>query len=739
MNKSIEAVLASRGRGDALQPWRIRRRKTTHPLQDPIVIERVPPGKVRRQFSAPAEGLAKARIKAVAARLPSARERAASHTHSFDEVEHGKPVRLVAYHGTHPHAWETIEANGFQLGDHRSHGLGPAQANKMVARMGSNNEWDRNHLLGDGIYFADSKREASKYGHARPVEIQLKKPYVMSRGSIADFRNLNIDELKKQGHDGVVVQSGRYGIYGGENYRQGVAFSPTAVRVLDKVPRPTVLAQGALVRHRETGEVGEVRTVRPTLPHHNEWRKEAGKEPMDAYLSVRWRGLKGQSKARTEHNVSNRHVHMHLDKALQKSWQVKPFTPMMQMGKRSAVQHARISKPGHPGAIISFRHNPKTGHTEVLQFRAYRIHDQAYADHQAALDRGERPDENMLVFHRSNVGVIGPSGVRAAARYLRETIGSKSVGGVRVSGSRVMNRNTLPKAPVRRVGDLESMPGVAVKRGLAKGPVDLLYRLSVTKTDPDDRVTLRRDPRRGATYFASTLAGAYAGAQTSAKFENVPGAVKMVQPIRRGSLRIYGHRLPMVVKESDVERGLQHIERLAARAPHPAIGQMASALGAHLWDRPHTKVTLKGGAPGRHYHAPHHALSWGDFEAHHHIPGMKSPFVEYERDGRTVIDAARDSHPDHAPHQSLTQMAIHHLGYHGAAVSDEAGNWGTKNHGPAWTYATQGEVPSPRKLGSIALLPRATEKIRPRALKEQNLARVHQKINQRAVALGRGR
>lgn len=152
----------------------------------------------------------------------------------------------------------------------------------------------------------------------------------------------------------------------------------------------------------------------------------------------------------------------------QSPWKVTPFRPLM--GGKKGVEHARISAPGNRGAVMSFKHNAKTGHTEIINFRAYEFHNDAFKAGMQAMKEGkhEADVDNIMEYHRSNVGVIGPSGVRAAARYLKEKYGSKTVGGVRVSGSRMNNKNDMPLAPTRRQGDLESLPGVKVKREITK-------------------------------------------------------------------------------------------------------------------------------------------------------------------------------------------------------------------------------------------------------------------------------
>lgn len=178
-------------------------------------------------------------------------------------------------------------------------------------------------------------------------------------------------------------------------------------------------------------------------------------------------------------------------------WTVKPFTPLREIGREKrpgSVQHARISAPNKPGAVMSFKHNAKTGHTEIVAFRAYRHPERAFDASERArqMGLGQQFADNVLTYHRSNVGVIGASGVRAAARYLKETIGAKTVGGLRVSGTRMRNENDLPKVAPRQVAGGETMPGVKVKRDLGKAFAALTALLAMEKSRASSPITFTK-------------------------------------------------------------------------------------------------------------------------------------------------------------------------------------------------------------------------------------------------------
>jgi Inorganic Pyrophosphatase/Protein of unknown function (DUF2786) len=217
--------------------------------------------------------------------------------HSFDDVEHEKPVKIQAYHGTHAHALEQIKEHGFST-EHPTHGLDPKASTGMGKKFKPQGG-KVTHLLGQGTYFTDSKNEAGKYGsHVAKVSVHLRKPYVIHHGDIHTFRNLDHDELKRKGHDGVVVHSGKYGLHGGENYRQGVAYHPHSVKLVEEHEKMTEPGHRAAVRHKVTGESGTVRSV------SGKWHE------------VRWNGSKkAGTKPRTEYNLEHG-KHFELQKSL---------------------------------------------------------------------------------------------------------------------------------------------------------------------------------------------------------------------------------------------------------------------------------------------------------------------------------------------------------------------------------------------------------------------------------------
>ena len=219
---------------------------------------------------------------------------------SFDDVEHEQPTEIHAFHGTGNE--EDIRRDGFKFGaDVERHGFP------------NNKVFGRKHLLGDGIYFADSKTMSGKFGKRLKVQVKLDKPYVINNGRAEDLRKLNPEELKKQGYDGIICKSGKYGIFGGENYRQGVVFHPEKIKVVNDWDRIETLARGAKIRHRETGETGTVTYINNFNDQAKQWRREnRPEEPeFNSYLRVRWNSSKKRgTKARTEHNVKDTHVEM---------------------------------------------------------------------------------------------------------------------------------------------------------------------------------------------------------------------------------------------------------------------------------------------------------------------------------------------------------------------------------------------------------------------------------------------
>lgn len=230
--------------------------------------------------------------------------------HSFDDVEHGKPVRIQAWHGT-AHA-ETIRDKGFRSdAEIQKHGFDGKMAKSFKHSQGEGNKV---HLLGQGVYFADSKNEASKYGVPHKIEVTMHNPYVIDHGSIDVFRNLNHSELQAKGHDGIVVKRGRYSLYGGENYRQAVVFHPHKAKLIDEFEQPNTLVTGSKVRHKLTGQVGTLkRAVRVFQDHHLEFHRDRNPDLKsgDGFAAVKWNASKKLGlPASMDHNVYSNHIEL---------------------------------------------------------------------------------------------------------------------------------------------------------------------------------------------------------------------------------------------------------------------------------------------------------------------------------------------------------------------------------------------------------------------------------------------
>lgn len=134
---------------------------------------------------------------------------------NFAYVQEGRPVTIRGYRGV---------------------GGGPTQLSlKHQAKFG------RAFLLGDGIYFTDSKTEAAKYGTVREVEVTLQRPYVI-RGqvSVDELGKLDVERLRAEGYDGVVIDTRSTYVPTGESYRQGVAWRKQDALEFVEKPRPVL-------------------------------------------------------------------------------------------------------------------------------------------------------------------------------------------------------------------------------------------------------------------------------------------------------------------------------------------------------------------------------------------------------------------------------------------------------------------------------------------------------------------
>jgi len=263
-------------------------------------------------------------------------------TQTFDEVEHGKPVIIHAHHGTTSSIASDIEQSGFRFGKEvERHGFPDATA-KVLGRK---------HLLGDGVYFSDRPRESKKYGPSvLKVEIHLRNPYVIGHGRWSEFKELDPQELQRLGHDGIVVKRGRYGLYRGENYRQGVAFNPSSVRVVKKHAAIGRLAVGAKVRHKQTGESGTVGSggYQPHSDEHLEWRRSNNRDDGSmGRVHVRWNGSKkAGTKKRSDLNVGDHELEL-----------IESRAEFMRLPTATELIEAKLSLPSgvelHPESELS--------------------------------------------------------------------------------------------------------------------------------------------------------------------------------------------------------------------------------------------------------------------------------------------------------------------------------------------------------------------------------------------------
>jgi hypothetical protein len=199
-------------------------------------------------------------------------------------VKTGESIVLRVFHGTSSPV-ETLKA-GFVVPDSERNPFSE-KLQKALGRPG---------LLGSGVYFTDKKFEAEKYGSPVSVEVELKKPYVIGKGYWSDFKDLDIQKLRAEGYDGIVCRGGKYGLYGGENYRQGVVFCPEQIKVVEGRFQADELCSGARVKDKKTGRTGIVRNMR-----------DISNSDFSKYLEVRWNKNKN-APAETNLNVKDTEV-----------------------------------------------------------------------------------------------------------------------------------------------------------------------------------------------------------------------------------------------------------------------------------------------------------------------------------------------------------------------------------------------------------------------------------------------
>jgi len=142
----------------------------------------------------------------------------------WEETKAGKPVTLYGYRGE---------------------GVSGALTGRAQGKLG------REYLLGDGLYIAPTKRLSEHFGTARTVRIRLQNPYVVEQANEATIKALDLEEIKRNGHDGIIIKRGQAGFgRGQEDLKQAVLFKPTSENAqLDVVaPKPSSVRKGATVR-----------------------------------------------------------------------------------------------------------------------------------------------------------------------------------------------------------------------------------------------------------------------------------------------------------------------------------------------------------------------------------------------------------------------------------------------------------------------------------------------------------
>lgn len=241
---------------------------------------------------------------------------------SLDDVEHGKPVTIHALYKHSDHYGYKRDVN---LGkQHIPHGFPPnfnlhdssaKHANKLIAADAHEEQGNHEaaHDLRDAAHNESFFTDVKDHGQHK-VKVTLHNPHVIPYGYRDTFRDLSPSKLQAAGHDGVVVQGGKDGLYG-KGYRMGVAFHPHAVTELhsdESKAKFSKLQIGAKVIHKQTGETGKVQQVRHFGHEHDAWRKANNQPHSTGYASVRWNGSKKLGTvARNDHNVAHEHVMVH--------------------------------------------------------------------------------------------------------------------------------------------------------------------------------------------------------------------------------------------------------------------------------------------------------------------------------------------------------------------------------------------------------------------------------------------
>ena len=206
------------------------------------------------------------------------------------EIQHGRPTTFMGWHGTNTPE-SVIAREGFRIPSHEQNPLVPRIQGKLGGREG---------FFDKGVYFTDVKKMAEGYGEPLPIQVQMQNPYQLGHTSFAEIARLEPRVLRGEGFDALIASGGRYGMHG-ESYRQGAAWNPSAVSVFRGEFNPGYAVVGQKVVNPLTGERGVVRNVRPLSIEHSQYWPEG----TTANLEVRWSGIRGGPKARTDINVSN--------------------------------------------------------------------------------------------------------------------------------------------------------------------------------------------------------------------------------------------------------------------------------------------------------------------------------------------------------------------------------------------------------------------------------------------------